>query len=130
MVNKQDDTSDHANQRRTTTLVRNTFNSTNMQSSSAIVRQEGQEEQRLIQQFQPTGVLSYMGILLDENMVEPQRLRSASVRGTDDKIVWWDQNKTVSTLEILDLVLDLLDDHECMYDDQENVLDDREDTKK
>ena len=130
MVNKQDDTSDHANQRRITTfLVRNTFNSTNMQSSSAIARQEGQQQERLIQEFQPAGVLSYMSSILDENM-EQQRLCSAcsNKEAPDDKIVW-DQNKPMSTLEILDIVLDLLDDHEYMYDHQ-HVLDDREDTKK
>ena len=117
MVNK-DDTLDHANQRRITPLVRNTFNSTNMMlSRSVMIRQEEGQQPVVLQ----PGVNS---MSIDYNM--DQRSGSPCTRGTCDQIIW-DQSKNMSTLEILDFVLELLDDHEYNYEDQQHVLDDRED---
>ena len=89
-------------------MVRNTFNSTNMLSivNSAMRQDEG---------------VNYMMNSIGNSM--DQRSCSPSIRGTSDKIVWGLNNKKMSTLEILDFVLDLLDDHEYKYD-QEHVDDD------
>lgn len=103
MVNK-DDTLHHANQRRITPLVRNIFNSANILPSSMI--DEGPP--RLV-------VLPGVSYTTIEN--KDPRSCSSSIRGTSGKIVW-EQN--MSTLAILDFVLDILDDHECKYEDQEH----------